>query len=407
MGEARQTACELNLSAVEAVLCRNEEERGRFESRMPAPRTLALRWPEPPPPALVRRLLRRLAPATPPAIRGRRLRVLFAGPSFQFIALVAEQLSKLEQCDVRFARWRGIGSHHPEESLAANDWADVVICEWAGANAVWHSRNKPSGQRLIVRLHRFEMDKPWPHRVDWSAVDQLVAVSPHFRARMRTEFSAVDRMRVVAIPNYVDALEFDRPKPMDARFQVGLLGMVPMRKRLDLALDIIAEVRQRDARFRLFVKGEMPWNRPAWTRRAERAYFRKALRRVRREKALRDAVVFEPHGPDVARWLRGIGALLSTSDAEGSHVAVAEAMMSRATGVLMPWPGSRAVYGEPWVQPDSRHVVDRILEQAEPVLWERRRQQARRGADRYEFERVFEAWAALLVADRDPDAFYD
>ena len=387
-----------------AVLCADEDLRSRVEHRLAAGgRTV--HWPARPGAARAERLLRMLCPAPPPALRGRRLRVLFAGPDLTFIEAVAGRLARLEACEVRTARWRGIGSRVSPASVAGNAWADVVVCEWAGANAVWHARNKRPGQRLIVHLHRYEVDTPWPAAVDWAAVDQLVAVSPAWRRSLCERLDGVRPARVVAVPNPVDALAFDRAKTAGARFHLGLVGAVPKRKRLDLALDVLAGVRRRDERFCLFVKGEMPWNRPAWNRAEERAWYRHVLPRVRRDPWLRGAVAFEPWAPDVANWLRKIGTVLSTSDVESFHLAVAEGMMSRAAGVVLPWPGADAVYGEPWVVPDVGRGVERILAQADPEVWERRRQAARARVAPYELERVVEAWARLLVEDRDPAAW--
>ena len=35
------------------------------------------------------------------------------------------------------------------------------MCEWAGPNAVWYARHKRPGQRLVVRLHMFELRGGW------------------------------------------------------------------------------------------------------------------------------------------------------------------------------------------------------------------------------------------------------
>ena len=390
-----------------AVLCHSEDLRGRLEHRLPACRGRTVHWPADPPPLLVRRLLGALAPVAPAALGTRRLRVLFAGPAFNFIDAVAARLARLEQCEVRLERWWDIGARPTAANRAANDWADVVVCEWTGANAVWHSRNKRPGQRLIVRLHRFEKDTRWPRAVDWTAVDQLVAVSPAYRDLLRGELPGVRAARVVAIPNYVDPLALEREKTPGARFHLGLLGAVPKRKRLDLAFDLLAELRRRDPRYRLFVKGAMPRERAAWRRRDERAYYRRVFRRARRDRALRGAVDFEPFGPDVGHWLRKIGVILSTSDSEGSHVAVAEGMLSGATGVVLRWPGADGVYGAPWVVGDTTDGAERILAESDPEAWERAGRAARRHARRYALDRVFDAWARLLVADRDPAAWVE
>ncbi len=102
------------------------------------------------------------------------------------------------------------------------------------------------------------------------------------------------------------------------------------------------------------------------------------------------AVAFEPFGGYVANRMHRIGTVLSTSDPESFHLAVAEGMMSRATGAVLPWRGADAVNGAPRVVPDLARGAERMLAQADPEVWERRRQAAR---------------ASLPVADRNPGAW--
>ena len=64
------------------------------------------------------------------------------------------------------------GQHGPRP------WADVVICEWCGPNAIWYSRHKRRGSRLIVRLHRFELSAGYANLVNIKAIDQVVCVEP-------------------------------------------------------------------------------------------------------------------------------------------------------------------------------------------------------------------------------------
>ena len=66
----------------------------------------------------------------------------------------------------QYLDWEALSVHDVSTSESMAAWADVVICEWAGPNAVWYSRNKRPGQRLIVRLHRFELDGGVKHALD-------------------------------------------------------------------------------------------------------------------------------------------------------------------------------------------------------------------------------------------------
>ena len=52
----------------------------------------------------------------------------------------------------------------------------------------------------------------------------------------------------------------DRRKLEGARHHLGVIGIVPARKRLDLALDVLEELRREDDRYLLFVKSSMPWD---------------------------------------------------------------------------------------------------------------------------------------------------
>ncbi len=134
-------------------------------------------------------------------------------------------------------QWPRSTKHDPVVSKSAADWADVVICEWCGPNAVWYSRNKRPGSRLLVRLHRFEALGPYPRQVRIGAVDQVVCVSEHYAQVCRERFGwPADKITVVA--NAIDTAQLDRPKLEGAEHHLGMIGMVPSRKRLDLALDL-------------------------------------------------------------------------------------------------------------------------------------------------------------------------
>ena len=86
---------------------------------------------------------------------------------------------------------------------------------------------------------------------------------------------------MATVPNALDVAQLDRPKLDGARFHLGLVGMVPSRKRLDLALDVLAELRREDDRYLLFVKSGMPWEHCwLWKTPAEREHYADALRRV-------------------------------------------------------------------------------------------------------------------------------
>ena len=206
------------------------------------------------------------------------------------------------------------------------------------------------------------------------------------------------------MPNVLDVAQLDRPKLDGARFHLGLVGMVPSRKRLDLALDVLEELRREDDRYLLFVKSGMPWEHWwVWQNPAEREHYASALRRVQRSPLLRGAVVFDDAGPDVAAWLRRVGFVLSTSDDESFHVAPAEGMVSRAVPVLRHWPGAETIYDMRWIHRGPAEMAAAIMALGDEHDWRAAGDDAHaQAAAAFNLARVGRAWHGLLTADLDP-----
>ena len=177
-----------------------------------------------------------------------RLKVVVAGHDLKFFTPLLNYLRLQPELEVRLDQWAALGKHDADVSRELAGWADVVICEWCGPNAVWYSRHKRRGSRLLVRLHRFELTSPYPRQVKIGAVNQVICVSRHY-ARLTREQTGWPEAKVVTIPNAIDVAQLDRPKLDGARFHLGLVGIVPSRKRLDLALDVLEELRREDDRY--------------------------------------------------------------------------------------------------------------------------------------------------------------
>jgi glycosyltransferase involved in cell wall biosynthesis len=332
-----------------------------------------------------------------------RLRVAVAGHDLKFFTPILDYLRLQPDLEVRLDQWAALGQHDPDFSRELAAWADVVICEWCGPNAVWYSRHKRRGSRLLVRLHRFELQSPYPGQLKVGAVNQVICVSKHY-ARLCRERAGWPEAKVATIANALDVAQLDRPKLAGARFHLGLIGIVPSRKRLDLALDVLEELRREDDRYLLFIKSGMPWEHWwVWQNPAERDHYAKALRRIQRSELLRGAVVFDDAGPDVAAWLRRVGFMLSTSDDESFHVAPAEGMASRAVPVLRHWPGAETIYDMRWIHRGPAQMAAAIMAYGEEADWRLAGDEAHaQAAAAFGLARVCEAWRGLLSTDLDP-----
>ena len=332
-----------------------------------------------------------------------KLRVAVAGHDLKFFTPLLDYLRLQPDLEVRLDQWTALGKHDPAYSRELAAWADVVVCEWCGPNAIWYSRHKRRSSRLLVRLHRFELQSPYPAQVKIGAVNQVICVSKHY-ARLCRERTGWPEAKVATISNALDVSQLDRPKLDGARFHLGLVGMVPSRKRLDLALDVLAEVRREDDRYLLFIKSGMPWEHWwVWQNPAERQHYADALRRVQRSPLLRGAVVFDDAGPDVAAWLRRIGFVLSTSDDESFHVAPAEGMASRAVPVLRHWPGAETIYEMRWIHRGPAQMAAAVLALGDETAWRAAGDESHaQAAAAFGLNRVCAAWHGLLTADLDP-----
>lgn len=360
----------------------------------------------PPPPgwsaaAQVRaaRILLAAVGSDPPARPRRPRTALVTGFDLKFVRELAARLDHRHDLDIILDEWPALGTCSPRtEEFAAR--ADSVLAEWARPSAVWLSRRKQPGQVLVVRLHRYELDFSYPGEIEIDNVDAVVHVSSPVGRRIHDELGWPPE-KLVYIPNFLAVDWFHRPKLPDARFVLALVGMEWMNKRLDLALDVLAEVRRHDRRYTLLVRSAMPWvNRYAWSRAEEREYVRWCLDRVEHDPLLRGAVTFDRPGRDMARWFRRAGHVLSTSDVESFHLAVAEGMASGAVPVIRPWPGAREIYDPEWVCASIEDAAASVLADADPEVWADRAARARVEVGRVvDPAAVLRAWADVLHGD--------
>ncbi len=336
--------------------------------------------------------------------RPRPLRVGVASHDLKFFTRILDRLRSLREIEVRVDEWSALSVNDEQASQSLLEWADVVVAEWCGPVAVWYSQRKRADQRLIVRLHRFELDGPWLPDVAIDAIDAVVCVSP-FYAELTRERTGWPADKVVVLPNWVDLGQFDRPKYEGAEFNLGMIGIAPARKRMDLGVEVLDRLRRRDARYHLYVKSKMPWDYWwIWQRPEEQEFYDDLFTRMERDDHLRGAVVFDGFGGDVPAWLRRIGWVLSTSDDESFHLAPAEGMASRAVPALLPWPGSDAIYSGRWIHADVDTMADAIDETVRGGSWEvsRQRAYAEVGAS-FPLDEVCDAWVRLIAGDGVPE----
>ncbi|MHA7221491.1 glycosyltransferase [Arthrobacter sp. RHLT1-20] len=285
--------------------------------------------------------------------------VLVAGHDLKFATGIISELEALGH-SVTIDKWTDHNKHDEEKSQRLLAQADVIFCEWTLGNAVWYSKNKSSHQRLVTRLHLQEISRPFVKDVSYAAVDEVVFVGKHI-LDVAVRDHRVPRQISRVIPNAVDTVELHQDKADGARFNLGFVGIVPARKRLDKALDVLKLLRIQDDRYRLFIKGKRPEDF-AWmaSRPEEMSFYEEQYRRIEADPLLVGAVTFDAQGDDMAGWYRKIGVVLSLSDFESFHLTLPDGAASGAVPASLAWPGADQIYPTSWLHADEGELAESI-----------------------------------------------
>lgn len=310
-----------------------------------------------------RRRLMSVLPGGAPRLRvtDRTPTILWAGHDFKFLRQIRESVERAGPYRGLTDEYKGHTIRHPERSRELLRQADVIFCEWCLGNVEWYSKHKQPHQRLVARLHHQELDLPYLDRIRWDNVDRLIFICPRNMDRFLVRFPSMEP-KCTLIYNAIDCSAFDLPKLEGAEFNLGMLGIAPKRKAPHIALEILAKLKEHDSRYTLFIKGRHPseyaW---LWRKPTERSYYERLFDAVNNS-PYANSVVFDPHGDDVADWFTKIGFILSPSDHEGSHQAVAEGMAAGSIPIIRHWAGADLLYPRTHVFSTTSHAVNFIRE---------------------------------------------
>lgn len=248
---------------------------------------------------------------------------------------------------------------------------DVVWLEW-GTAAFWltelgAARGRSSSPRILCRLHDYELrSRHHLHRPAWDVADAIVFVNPDALETFDTATAGRWREKLVLVPNAIDELAF--PLKTDyARTDVLLLseGFTP-RKNYRRAVRLFADAQAELPALRLVIRAD-----PAHEGGDPLPVWRDIVHH-----GLEDKVVISvPTTPprlrkqllagklDVMQAYHRAGAILSTSDHEAFHYAVAEGMLSGLYPIVYPWGWGRprALWG-PYVADDDDDFVRRLVQ---------------------------------------------
>lgn len=291
--------------------------------------------------------------------------ILFSGHDMKFVDAFVSDL-KSSGASVSVDRWEWGEACDIEQSKALRDWADVVFCEWGLANAVWHSNNKKPGSRLIVRIHLQEINpraRKFGPAINSEAVDRFVFVSERVRDEAIRMFDwPKDKTRVIS--NYVLDEEYTLQRPKKKKtVTLGMIGIVPSRKRFDRAIELLKSLLAEGHDAYLKIKGPRPEELPfmhAPGRVGELEYYYKVYAEIEKTEGLFDCIKFEGWGNDVALWYRDVDFILSPSDFESFHYALADGVLSGCWPLIWPWDEAVRIYDQDWIVSDNDEALAEV-----------------------------------------------
>jgi glycosyltransferase involved in cell wall biosynthesis len=323
--------------------------------------------------------------------------ILIAAHDFRFFEQIEAGLLELGHTVTR-EYWKSHSVRLVQGETRAAEEADIVFCEWCLGNAVWWSHNLPPGKKLFLRLHLQELNTAYPGDVDFSRVEGVIFVSEHVMREAIAKFAIPqEKCQVIPISVKLDAgASYSKLDMLQRRDTLGMVGLTPWRKRPDRALELFLSLRERYPNLRLHLKGHTP-SEYQWmsTRRAELAQYRAFFAEVAR---LERSGIARLSGYDdqLEDFYRGAGWILSLSDFEGCHTAVAEGGVMGCLPLMTGWDGADGVYPKRLVQTDLADVERYFTEHYETF-------EQSSSALRAEFQRqfsidhVFPLWRDLLL----------
>ena len=294
-------------------------------------------------------------------------KILFAGHDFKFVDAYISYL-KSKGVPVKKEIWEWGGHKNSKQLIDGYNWSDVIFCEWGLANAVWYSNNNADNKPIYVRMHAQEVREraqKFGRQIDTNNVEKIIFVSQNICEQALKLFSYKEN-KTQFIPNFVmdDEFYFTKRKRRKNTVVLGLLGFVPQTKRLDRAVLLLDSLRKSGVDATLSVKGHRPEELEfmhAPSRVKELDYYYDTYKMIEDLK-LSDYVNFEGWSADVRSWYGKIDIILSPSENESFHYAIADGVLSGCFPVVWNWKESNKIYPDQWIVKNIYDAIKLITE---------------------------------------------
>ena len=250
----------------------------------------------------------------------------------------------------------------------------VVWVEWALKFARLVSKKRWNNKRVVVRLHRWEIDTEYMNAIQWNHIDTVLFVNNHFENLFRRKITTL--VRTVTIPNAVSTDDYPLNPPHNTKKLLAYsLTFNPIKGYVELVRFFSKLVAHSDA-FELTLMAGKPKKQKEIECLAE---IKKNIQQVDMEKHIH-IVERENIGTlagdrkNVHAALRRHDAIISFSQLESFHYAFAEGLLCGLQGFYNAWKNPLIkAFWDPWGYDSEEAMIEGILAWSRLPLQERER----------------------------------
>lgn len=308
--------------------------------------------------------------------------ICFASHDFKFIDGYISHLKSNGRRVIR-DEWEWGKAVNIQQTQLNYNKADIIFCEWGLANAVWFSKNNTDNKPLYIRVHAQEIREraqKFGRQIDFSKVTKIIFVSDQI-CNEYIKLFGIPVEKTIVIPNFVFDDEFKLIKSCkneSNKIVLGMVGIVPQLKRLDRAVDTLKVLLEEGINVELRIKGHRPENMEmmkAPSRAQEMEYYFNIYKYIETI-GLSDRVIFDGWGNDVALWYQNIDFILSPSDSESFHYALADGVLAGCIPIVWNWNAAHTIYRNDWIVDSVDSAKNQILkfmhQNNDQILYENR-----------------------------------
>ena len=278
----------------------------------------------------------------------------------------------LEKIDLSIIRRMGSNdlSHIINSIGAKNIWV-----EWANHPAIMVSKVKRPWQKLIIRLHRYEMFRErWMHRIKWDNVDYVIFVNSELEEEFKKTIN--DSVKTITIPNAIDVDTFI-PTDISSSNSILAYGLNfhPV-KAYNKLIGLFSKIIKQNPNFKLAIAGQKPTHKIY-----EKCY--DECKKIIDEYDLSEKVKLvelniggdelKTHS-NIKSLLNSHNAIISYSDIESFHYAFAEGLLSGLQGFCRGWRELNPYqFWNDWCYDNEKAMIKGILNWGETPINKRKK----------------------------------